>query len=60
VTTWFNVPDVNYTMIDFLNYSNASDEVEIDIRIQAPPGETAGSKSSSIWFVAELDSEVGS
>ena len=56
--SWYNIPDVNETMIDFLNYSDSSDEAEIDLYIEVPAGESSGVKSSTIVFIAEYHSEV--
>jgi len=56
---WYNVPDFNETMIDFLNYSDITDEAEIELYIEPPPGEGAGDKSSTMWFTAEFHSEGG-
>ncbi|MBN2330682.1 MAG: right-handed parallel beta-helix repeat-containing protein [Candidatus Aenigmarchaeota archaeon] len=50
--TWTPIPLVNGSAISYLNYSDASDEAEIEIHIEVPSGEGAGDKSSTIWFTA--------
>jgi parallel beta-helix repeat protein len=56
---WTNIPLSNGSIISYLNYSNATDEAEIDILIQVPGGEVAGDKNSIVWFTASFHSEVG-
>jgi hypothetical protein len=57
-TAWRPVPLQNTTCISYLNYSDILDEAEIEINITVPPDEGAGSKSSTIWFMAEYHQEV--
>ncbi|MBW2984593.1 LamG domain-containing protein, partial [Candidatus Woesearchaeota archaeon] len=55
--TWTDVPLVNETFIRFLNYSDAADSAEVDILIEVPLDEPAGTKNSTIiftgWYVHE-------
>ncbi|MFH0831359.1 MAG: hypothetical protein V1886_00620 [archaeon] len=57
-TTLAQVPQSNFTVIDNLNYTDASDSAEIDVSITVPPNEGAGIKSSQMvftgWYVREL------
>jgi len=56
--TWKNMPDTNTTFLDYFNWSNATDTVELDIAIEVPPDEPAGDKYSWIrltgWYVKEV------
>lgn len=45
---WVNVTSTNQSLISTLNYTDNLDEAEIDIRIEVPPTELPGSKSSYI------------
>ncbi len=56
-SSWAPVPVVNGSAISFLNYSDATDEAEIELYIEVPTGETAGVKTSTIWFTAGYRSE---
>ena len=57
-TAWADVPASNTTVIDFFNYTDATDSAEIDVYVEVPPGEGAGTKSSQIvftgWYAREL------
>jgi len=47
--SWFNIPEANESAnIRQLNYSDITDEVEIDIRVQVPSDEPPGDKGSTI------------
>ena len=50
---WTNVPESNQTFLKLFNYSNARDTAEIDILVQVPLDESAGSKSASITFTGK-------
>ncbi|MFH1506097.1 MAG: right-handed parallel beta-helix repeat-containing protein, partial [archaeon] len=50
-TTWANLTATNKTIIKQLNYSNAKDEAEIEVRLEVPGDEPTGSKVSWIIFV---------
>ncbi|MFH1521786.1 MAG: DUF2341 domain-containing protein, partial [archaeon] len=55
ITSWFNSPINSYVVvIDSLNYSDSKDSAEVDIRLEVPPNEEPGAKSSIIIFKAEL------
>ncbi len=55
ITSWFNSPINSYVVaIDSLNYSDDKDSAEIDVRLEVPPNEGPGAKSSTIIFKAEL------
>jgi hypothetical protein len=46
---WFNLPETNTSAnIRQLNYSDLTDEAEIDVRIQVPNDEPAGDKGSAV------------
>lgn len=54
---WFNIPLTNFSAnIRQLNYSDVTDEAEIDVRIQVPSDEPAGDKGSTVtitgWVAA--------
>ncbi|GAF90820.1 unnamed protein product, partial [marine sediment metagenome] len=49
-TIWTNVPEVNETFLKFLDYSNSTDSAEVDIAIEVPPEERAGTRNSTIIF----------
>jgi len=49
LTTWVNVTSNNQSIIDGLNYTDANDSAEVDVKITVPNDEPAGSKST--WFV---------
>ena len=57
-TAWADVPASNTAVIDFFNYTDATDSAEIDVYVEVPPGEGAGTKSSQIvftgWYAREL------
>jgi hypothetical protein len=57
-TSWSNVPQSNTTVIDFFNYTDATDVAEIDILVTVPPDEGPGNKTSSLvftgWYVREI------
>ena len=50
--SWTPIPIVNGSAISNLNYSDSSDEAEIEIYIEVPAGESSGVKSSIIVFSA--------
>ncbi len=56
-TSWTNVPLVNVTFIDYLNYSDTNDSAEIELQIMVPLDEPPGAKSSNLiftgWYVGE-------
>ncbi len=56
-TSWTNVPLVNVTFIDSLNYTDTNDSAEIDLQIVVPSDEPAGAKSSNLiftgWYIGE-------
>jgi hypothetical protein len=58
VTTWNDVPTANTTVIDFFNYTDATDSAEIDLQVTVPQGEGAGNKWSTLqftgWYVKEF------
>lgn len=46
---WFDIPETNTSAnIRQLNYTDVTDEAEIDVRIQVPSDEPAGSKGSTV------------
>lgn len=55
-TTFTNVPTSNQTFLQKLNYSDAADQAEIDLRIEVPATEPAGDKSSTILFTGQYHS----
>ncbi|MCD6496556.1 MAG: hypothetical protein J7K54_04765 [Candidatus Aenigmarchaeota archaeon] len=56
-SSWSPVPDVNGSAMSFFNYSDATDEAEIDLYIEPPSGEPAGVKTSTLLFTAGYHSE---
>jgi len=50
-TSWTNIPIVNQTIIDSLNYSTGSDKADIDLHVQVPTNEPSGDKSSILTFI---------
>jgi len=58
VTNWTDIPISNNTIIDFLNYTDTNDTAEIDILIEVPLNELAGSKSALLtftgWYVSDI------
>ena len=54
-TSWFNMPLSAFVVaISELNYDSSLDSAEVDINITVPSGESPGTKSSTIVFLAEL------
>ncbi|MDI6738284.1 MAG: LamG domain-containing protein, partial [Nanoarchaeota archaeon] len=55
-TTWANVPAVNHTLFNMLNYSTNNDRGDIHIHVEIPTDEPAGAKSSILtltgWSVS--------
>ncbi|RMD46056.1 LamG domain-containing protein, partial [Candidatus Pacearchaeota archaeon] len=55
ITNWYNFSISGaVTAIDYLNYSDATDSAEVDVRVQTPPNEGAGTKSGTVTFTASL------
>jgi hypothetical protein len=52
-TTWTNMTDQNQTLIFEFNYSDTNDNAYIHYNITVPPGETSGTKSSTVIVSAE-------
>jgi hypothetical protein len=50
ITSWTNIPVSNITAINWLNYTDATDSAEIDIKIEVPLDEPATSKSGMLQF----------
>lgn len=52
ITTWQNITIGGYPqdIVAYLNYTDANDEVEIDIRVEVPSDEPGGVKSTTINF----------
>lgn len=48
LTWWMNVSATNRTIISALNYSDASDEAELEIKIEVPGDEPPGLKETSL------------
>lgn len=46
--TWANVTSYNVTLVNSLNFSDSSDEVDVDFRITVPDDEPSGYKDSVI------------
>jgi len=57
-TAWTNVPTSNNTVINYLNYTDATDSAEIEILVTVPPQETAGTKSSRLVFTGFYVREI--
>jgi len=57
-TTWTNVPTSNNTVINYLNYSDATDSAEIEILVTVPPQESPGTKSSRLVFTGFYIREI--
>ncbi|MBU4070439.1 MAG: hypothetical protein KJ646_05645, partial [Nanoarchaeota archaeon] len=51
---WTQVPNSNQIVIVKLNWSDATDSAEMDLLVTVPPQESAGDKSSTLHFTAEL------
>jgi len=49
-TDWKNIPEVNNSFINLLNYSDATDTAKIDIGIEVPLDEPSGRKSGTLTF----------
>ncbi len=56
-SSWTPIPVVNGSAMSFFNYSDATDEAEIEVYISVPTGEMAGIKTSTMWFTAGYNSE---
>ena len=58
-TSWFQIPTISgfAIMASDLNYSDDSDDLDVDLLLKVPASEDPGAKSSTINFQAEL-SEV--
>jgi len=56
ITDFTNFTDVNQKAIASMNFTNASDEAEIEVKINVPPNEAAGAKSADIIFTASQSS----
>lgn len=55
IIDWFNMPLTGFVVgVDELNYSDATDSVEVDINLTVPEDENPGQKSSTVVFLAEL------
>lgn len=52
ITDFTNFTDVNQKVIASMNYTNSSDEAEIEIAINVPANEATGAKSADIVFTA--------
>ncbi len=56
-TSWTNVPLVNNTFINSLNYTDTNDSAEVEIQIMVPWDEPPGGKSSTLiftgWYIGE-------
>ncbi len=57
-TAWTNVPTSNNTVINYLNYTDATDSAEIEILVTVPPQEQAGTKSSRLVFTGFYVREI--
>jgi hypothetical protein len=57
-TAWTNVPTSNNTVINYLNYTDATDSAEIEILVTVPPQELAGTKSSRLVFTGFYIREI--
>ncbi len=57
VSAWTNISiaGVPIPAIDALNFQNGNDTAQIEIKLQIPPDEPAGSKTSVITFTASQD-----
>ena len=56
-TTWTNLTNItiqNKTAVGYLNYSDKSDEVEIDIRVKVPLNEPPGVRRSVVYIIGEV------
>ncbi|RLI98493.1 MAG: hypothetical protein DRO99_00605, partial [Candidatus Aenigmatarchaeota archaeon] len=55
---WAQVPENGTKFLDYFNWSNATDSVEVDISVEVPAGEPSGERSSTItmtgWYVKEV------
>ncbi len=52
---WVNMPATNSSiLLSLLNYSDATDIAEVDLRIQVPPNENPGIRNSTVYFIASL------
>ena len=54
VTSFTNVPIVNVTAIDQLNFTNSTDIARIEINVTVPSAEPAGDRSSNLSFTAVI------
>jgi hypothetical protein len=54
--SWTPIPLSNSSVISYMNYSDASDEAEIEIYIEVPESERAGTKTSTLQFTAGYNS----
>lgn len=55
MTTWQNMTagGILSSVVSYLNYSVANNDVAVEIKLQVPPGEPPGSKSDTITFTWE-------
>jgi hypothetical protein len=51
-TAWTNMPTTAEDAICFLNFTDATDMVEVEIKVTVPNDEPAGFKSSTVTFTA--------
>lgn len=51
ITTYTNMPSSATLAIAFLNYTNSCDLAEVEINVTVPSDESAGAKSSTVWFI---------
>ena len=53
LVNWTNISLSSQTALIYYNHSNATDEAEVDILIEVPLDESAGTKSSTLLFAGE-------
>jgi hypothetical protein len=56
ITTWTNLTNIanyNNTAVAYLNYQDANDEAEIDIKIKVPENEPPGHKQATIYIIGQ-------
>lgn len=52
ITSWQNFTDVEQKVVAYLNFTNETDEAEVEIKITIPSDEPLGNKSVNIIFTA--------
>ncbi|HIJ98782.1 TPA: hypothetical protein H1005_02470 [archaeon] len=56
ITSFTNFTDVNQNTVATLNFSDTSDEAEVEIQIRVPSDEALGNKSADVIFTASQSS----